>query len=158
MKVALPPVTPPGWLSRAPLDAAALAAQVAGPDCGAVVLFFGTVRDRHQGRAVARLDYSGYEPMAGRVLARVAAEVGAAHGARVAVAHRLGTLQPGETSVVIAAAAAHREAAYAASRSCLERLKREVPIWKREHYTDGTARWREEEPLAAAAPPNAPVG
>jgi molybdopterin synthase catalytic subunit len=142
---------PLGWLSKELLDVGAVAARVAGTDCGALVLFLGNVRDHHQGRAVERLDYSGYEPMAARVLARLAAEVGAAHGARVAVAHRLGSLSPGEPSVVIAAAAAHRDAAYAASRDCLERLKREVPIWKREHYADGTARWREEEPLAPPA-------
>ena len=137
----LPPVSggrpAMAWLSDEPLDTAAVAAAVAGPDCGAVVLFVGTVRERHQERDVRQLDYSAYRPMAERLLGRLADEVGAAHGARV----------PGEGSVVIAAAAPHRDAAYRASRECLERLKREVPIWKREHYADGTARWREEEPL-----------
>ena len=137
-------------LGEAPLDASAVAAAVAGADCGAVVLFVGTVRDQHQGRAVERLGYSAYLAMAERRLAALVAELAAVHGARVAVAHRLGELLPGEASVVIAAAAPHRDAAYRASRECLERLKREVPIWKREHYADGTARWREEEPLAAS--------
>ena len=96
---------------------------------------------------MAQLTYSAYAAMAERRLQRIAEELAARHGARVAIAHRLGTLVPGEASVVIATAAAHREAAYAASRECLERLKREVPVWKREHYADGEARWREEEAL-----------
>jgi len=135
------------WLTTEPLEVDAVAARVAGPDCGALVLFVGTVRDRHQGRTVERLAYSAYAPMAERRLLRIADELGAAHGARLAIAHRLGTLRPGEASVVIAVAAPHREAAYVASRECLERLKREVPIWKREHYADGDSRWREEEAL-----------
>jgi molybdopterin synthase catalytic subunit len=69
-------------------------------------------------------------------------------GTRVAIVHRLGELMVGEPSVVIAVASPHREAAYAANREALERLKTEVPIWKREHYADGESRWREEEPLA----------
>ena len=113
-----------------------------------MVLFVGTVRDRHGGRPVTRLTYSAYRSMAERRLSALAAELEELHGARVAIVHRLGTLEPGEASVVIAAAAPHRAAAYAASRECLERLKREVPVWKREHYADGSAAWREEEPLA----------
>jgi molybdopterin synthase catalytic subunit len=89
--------------------------------------------------------------MAERRLAAIAEELQETHAARLAIAHRLGDLVPGEASVVVAAAAPHRDAAYRASRDCLERLKREVPIWKREHYADGTARWREEEPLVAGA-------
>jgi molybdopterin synthase catalytic subunit len=136
-------------LVEEPLDPATVSAAVAGPDCGAIVLFVGTVRDRHQGRSVTRLTYTAYRAMAERRLLAIAEDLQAAHAARVAIAHRIGTLLPGEASVVIAAAAAHREAAYRASRDCLERLKREVPIWKREHYGDGSSRWREEEPLAA---------
>jgi molybdopterin synthase catalytic subunit len=157
----LPPVSgggPPATaLVEEPLDVSAAAALVAGADCGAVVIFVGTVRDHHQGRAVARLTYSAYRPLAERRLAAIAGELERRHGARLALRHRLGTLRPGEASVVIAAAAAHREAAYTASRDYLERLKREVPIWKQEHYADGTARWREEEPLSpdAVATPSA---
>jgi molybdopterin synthase catalytic subunit len=147
----LPPVSggapPLARLTDAPLDVTAVIAAVAGPDCGALVTFVGTVRDRHQGRRVLRLTYSAYRLMAERRLAALAGGIEQRHHARVAVIHRLGTLEPGEASVVIAVAAPHRDAAYAASRECLERLKREVPVWKREHYADGTARWREEEPL-----------
>src|SRR5688500_2134602 len=149
----LPPVSggraPAVALVEEPLDPATVAAAVSGPDCGAVVLFVGTVRDHHHARAVERLTYTAYRAMAERRLGVIAEELQDAHAARLAIAHRLGDLVPGEASVVIAAAAPHREAAYRASRDCLERLKREVPIWKREHYDDGTARWREEEPLVA---------
>jgi molybdopterin synthase catalytic subunit len=142
-------------LTDEPIDVGAVAHAVSGPDCGAQVLFVGTVRNRHDGREVARLTYSAYRPLAERRLAVLVDELAAAHGARLAIVHRLGTLEPGEASVVIAVGAPHREAAYAASRECLERLKREVPVWKREHYADGSARWREEEPLVPAAPPTA---
>jgi MoaE-MoaD fusion protein len=136
-----------------PLDAARLAAAVSGPSRGAVVTFQGTVRDHHQGRPVARLDYAAYRPMAEAALRRIVAELEAAHrDLRAAVAHRLGEVPTGETSVVIAVAAPHRAAAFDACRQALERLKCEVPIWKREHYADGGAAWREEEPLALNAP------
>jgi molybdopterin synthase catalytic subunit len=137
-------------LTTEALDVAATANLVAHDACGALVLFVGTVRDRFEGRAVERITYSGYQPMARARLARIARELEHEHpGARVAIVHRLGTLGVGEASVVIAVAAPHREAAYAASRVALERLKREVPIWKREHYRDGAAAWREEESLLA---------
>ena len=147
----LPPVSggrgPLTRLTDEPLDVAAIVAEVAGADCGATVSFVGTVREVHARRPVARLTYSAYRPMAERRLAALAADLEQRHGARLAVVHRLGTLLPGEASVVIVAAAPHRDAAYAANRECLERLKREVPVWKREHYADGSARWREDEPL-----------
>jgi len=151
----LPPVSggaAPGaaaraWITEEPLDAAAVTALVASPGYGATVVFVGTVRDHLGGRAVERLSYIAYASMAEQRMERIVAELEAAHGARLAIAHRVGTLQPGEPSVVIAVAAPHREAAYAASRECLERIKREVPVWKREHYAGGEARWREEEGL-----------
>ncbi|MCP4656798.1 MAG: molybdenum cofactor biosynthesis protein MoaE [bacterium] len=75
--------------------------------------------------------------------------VALAGGCRVGIVHRLGEVPVGEASVVIGVAAPHRQAAYEASRTALERLKHEVPIWKREHYADGVVAWREEEPLSA---------
>jgi molybdopterin synthase catalytic subunit len=135
-------------LTTEALDVAAIASLVAHDACGALVLFVGAVRDRFEGRAVERITYSGYQPMARARLARIAEELEHEHpGARVVIVHRLGTLGVGEASVVIAVAAPHREAAYAASRVALERLKREVPIWKRELYADGGSSWREVEPL-----------
>jgi molybdopterin synthase catalytic subunit len=137
-----------------PLDVAAAVARVRSAARGAVVTFLGTVRDHHRGRPVAKLLYDAYRPMAAVALARIAADLETRHeDLAVAIHHRLGEVAAGEPSVVIAVASPHREAAYAASRTALERLKAEVPIWKREHYADGEAAWREEEPLVAAAEP-----
>jgi molybdopterin synthase catalytic subunit len=87
--------------------------------------------------------------MAETVLRRIAADlVAGADRLRAAIVHRLGEVPVGEPSVVIAVASPHRAAAYEASRTALERLKREAPIWKREHYADGEAAWREEEALS----------
>jgi len=133
-----------------PIDVAAVERSVAGPGCGAVVLFLGTVRNHHAGRAVERLTYSAYRPMALAGLRRIAGELEGAGSCRVGLVHRLGEVAVGEPSVVIAVASAHRQAAYEASRDALERLKREVPIWKREHYAGGDAAWREEERLVAS--------
>ncbi len=111
---------------------------VRGTASGGIVTFTGTVRAESCGRRVVRLEYEAYRPMAERVLARIGEEVGNARGARLAVVHRVGVLQPGEAAVVIAAAAAHREPAFRACQECLERLKHDVPIWKREVFEDGS--------------------
>lgn len=132
-----------------PIDVDRVAASVAGPSRGAVVLFLGTVRDHHAGKSVGRLTYSAYRSMALDGLRRIVDELEAgAPGLRAAIVHRLGDVPVGEASVAIAVASPHRAAAYEASRTALERLKTEIPIWKREHYTDGPSVWREEEPLA----------
>jgi molybdopterin synthase catalytic subunit len=131
-----------------PIDTEAVAASVASPGRGAVLLFLGTVRDSHAGRGVTKLTYSAYRRMALETLERIAADLEAASpGLRAAIVHRLGEVPVGEASVAIAVASPHRAAAYEASRTALERLKAEVPIWKREHYTEGPAIWREEEQL-----------
>lgn len=115
---------------------------------GAVVVFVGNVRDSFGGRPVERITYSAYPAMAERRLERIVNELEAAEpGARVDIVHGLGTLEVGDASVVIATASAHRRQAYETNRLALERLKAEVPIWKREHYADGKSAWREEEPL-----------
>ncbi len=121
-----------------PLVLDEVVAAVGGPDAGGLVTFTGTVRGETRGRRVVRLEYEAYRPMAERVLARIGDEVGAAHGARLAVVHRVGVLEPGEAAVVIAAAAAHRAPAFRACQECLERLKHDVPIWKREVFADGS--------------------
>lgn len=139
-------------LADGPLDVPRALAEVAGPSRGAVVLFLGTVRGSHRGRAVERLTYSAYRPMAENALERIAGDLEREHqNLRVAIVHRLGEVAVGEASVAIAVAAPHRAAAYQASRTALERLKAEVPIWKREHYAGGEAAWREEEPLSPPA-------
>ena len=136
--------------TEAALDLADLLSAPWSPEHGALVVFVGTVRDRQQGRPVSEISYSAYRPLAETVLARIERELEAEHpGLRLRIVHRLGTVAAGEPSVAILAAAPHRAAAYAASRRALERLKAEAPIWKRERYTDGESRWREEEPLQA---------
>jgi molybdopterin synthase catalytic subunit len=136
-------------LTRRPIDVDALLADVSGPGRGATVLFLGTVRDHHLGREVTGIDYSAYPAMAERTLERIERELEAEHeGLALRVVHRTGELAIGSTSIVIAAAAPRRDAAFAAARRALERVKRETPIWKLERYADGSSAWREEEPLA----------
>jgi molybdopterin synthase catalytic subunit len=138
-------------LTDEPLDTAQAVAAVSAPDRGAVVIFLGTVRDHHAGRPVEKLTYSAYRSMALEGLRQIVADLEAAHeNLRAAIVHRLGEVPVGEASVVIAIASPHRAAAYEASRTALERLKAEIPIWKREHYADGEAEWREVEPLGKA--------
>jgi molybdopterin synthase catalytic subunit len=121
-----------------PLDSNALAALVDANGDGAVVTFAGLVRDHNQGRQVQFLEYEAYEPLAIRALQRIVDEARELWpGARIAVHHRLGRLEIGEASVVIAAASAHRADAFAACRYTIERVKQIVPIWKREHFNGG---------------------
>jgi molybdopterin synthase catalytic subunit len=125
-----------------PLDPAQLLAEVSAPANGAAILFVGTVRDVNEGRAVTGIDYSAYTAMAKRELEAILTEAAARYATSdLVVEHRLGTLEVGEASVAIAVAHARRTAAYDASRFIIEELKRRVPIWKREHYTDGTREW-----------------
>jgi molybdopterin synthase catalytic subunit len=86
---------------------------------------------------VVRLEYEAYVPMAEAKLEAIGRELEKKHGAAVAIVHRVGTLSPGESAVVIAAAAPHRAAAFDACREAIARLKAEAPIWKREVYDDG---------------------
>jgi molybdopterin synthase catalytic subunit len=107
-------------------------------DHGAVVTFVGTVRAVNQGRAVLRLEYEAFEPLALRAFGRITAEV-LEHWplARVALHHRTGSLRPGEASVVIAAASPHRADAFAVCRYVIERVKQIAPVWKREFFEGG---------------------
>ena len=115
-------------------------AEVADGGAGAIDVFLGVVRDHADGRTVETLEYSAYEPMAKKELARIVAEVEARfEGARCAVHHRLGLLRVGEVAVVCAASTPHRAEAFAACRALIETVKHDVPIWKRETGPDGTA-------------------
>ena len=140
-----------GRLRDGAVDADTVAAVRAGVEDtgkGAVVVFVGNVRNSFGGRPVERITYSAYPAMAERRLERIVSELEAAEpGTRVEIVHGLGTLEVGDASVVIATASAHRRQAYDTNRLALERIKAEVPIWKREHYRDGQSAWREEEPL-----------
>jgi MoaE-MoaD fusion protein len=152
----LPPVSggtgsgsePRAELVDGPIDVSRVAGGGGGPSRRAVVLFLGTVRDHHAGRSVGKLTYSAYRSMALDGLRRIVDDLEAsAPGLKAAIVHRLGEIPVGEASVAIAVGSPHRAAAYEASRTALERLKTEIPIWKREHYTEGPSLWREEEPL-----------
>jgi molybdopterin synthase catalytic subunit len=129
-------------LVHAPIDVPSLLAAVSAPSCGAISLFLGTVREQNEGREVTGIEYSAYESMATRQLDRIVAEAAERFGTdRIAVVHRLGELWLEETSVAIAVAHPRRAAAMDASRFVIEEIKRRVPIWKREHYADGTREW-----------------
>jgi molybdopterin synthase catalytic subunit len=130
-------------VTSAPLDSEGLVALVDKKGDGAVVTFAGLVRNHNQGRQVRFLEYEAYEPLAIRALQRIVDEARELWpGARVAVHHRLGRLEIGEASIVIAAASPHRADAFAACRYTIERVKQIVPIWKREHF-DGGDVWLE---------------
>jgi molybdopterin synthase catalytic subunit len=128
-----------------PLDVAALAAAVRRDGDGAVVTFLGVVRERSDdGRPVDGLEYEAYPAMAVPEMEKIVAEAAARFsGVKLAMAHRTGTLRIGEASVAIAASAPHRAAAFDACEYAIDELKKRVPVWKKEHYTDGDAAWRE---------------
>jgi MoaE-MoaD fusion protein len=124
------------------LDAARIAAQGLSAEAlakaGAVITFSGLVREMNQGHRVVRLDYEGYEPMIVKVFEQIDSEIGGAWpGTSCAIHHRLGTLMPGDVSIVIVTASAHRAAAYSASRYAIERVKQIAPIWKHEYFEGG---------------------
>jgi MoaE-MoaD fusion protein len=114
---------------------------------GAVVTFEGMVRNNTRGRRTEFLDYEAYEPMAIAQMNALAEKVLNNYAVReVAIIHRLGRLEIGETSVLIVVASAHRGAAFDACRFAIDTLKRTVPIWKKEHFTDGAV-WADGEPF-----------
>jgi len=132
-------------LTVAPLDLAALSAAVKGDDAGGLVTFVGYVRaTADDARPVTGLSYEAHRDLALAEMGAIAAEASTRFGAaRVAIAHRLGELGIGEAAVAIAVAAAHRAEAFDACEYAIDELKRRVPIWKKEHYRDGGAQWRE---------------
>ena len=127
-----------------PIDVAALLARVSSPTVGAVASFFGTVRNVNENRAVTGIEYSAYEEMAKREMHAIVAEVAGKFDSvalTIAIEHRLGELSLGDISVAIAVSHARRAPALDACRYVIEELKKRVPIWKREHYADGTRAW-----------------
>lgn len=135
---------PPYLITGAPLDPAPLVAYVQTPADGAVVTFAGVARDNFEGRATAFLAYEAYAEMAAPVLAQIADEARQRWPiGRVAVHHRVGKLAIGETAVLVVVAAPHRQAAFEAAAYIMDRIKEIAPIWKREHWADGAADWRE---------------
>jgi molybdopterin synthase catalytic subunit len=129
------------FLSATPIDLAALITRIESPAHGGVASFLGQVRDHHDGRMVRRLEYSAYSPMAEAECARIVAEAEGRWPVRVALEHRVGTLEIGDVAVAVAAAGAHRDEAFAACRFVIEEVKHRVPIWKKEFYQDGAVQW-----------------
>jgi molybdopterin synthase catalytic subunit len=130
-------------VTEALLDDAGARRAVAKSSNGAVLVFYGDVRDRHEGRAVERVRYEAYAAMAEAELLAVARETAARHGdPDVVILHRIGTLAVGETSLVVAVGAPHRAAAFACGLEVIDEIKRRVPIWKQEIGPDGT-RWQD---------------
>lgn len=126
-------------LTRAPLDPAALEAEVRDASAGAVVAFAGVTRNAHLGKAVLFLEYEAQENLALKTLDALCAEASRNFGlAKVRLAHRLGRLDVGEASVCIAVSSPHRAAAFDGCRFLIDALKTSVPIWKKEHYADGS--------------------
>ena len=135
----IPPVSGGAFLiSAAPLDLGAAVAEAASDEAGAVATFVGTVRRSSRGRDVLYLEYEAFAEMAEPMLARLADELTGKHGlCKVAIHHRIGRVEIGEASVVIAVSAAHRGAALDACREAIDTLKTTIPLWKKEVYAGG---------------------
>lgn len=123
------------------IDEAAVVAAVADARAGATVTFSGVVRNHDHGRAVERIEYVGH-PSAADVVARVAGEFSEVEGVHaLAVVHRVGELVVGELALSLAVSASHRAEAFATAAALVDRIKEELPVWKRQVFTDGTQEW-----------------
>ncbi len=151
----LPPVSggsPRIAIVRDVIDTQEIVAGIKHPEDGAVAVFEGIVRNQTRGRRTLYLDYEAYEEMAYKQMERLAGEAVSKFPVRdAAIIHRLGRLEIGETSVLIAVASAHRAAAFDACRWLIDTLKRTVPIWKKEHFEDGAV-WADGEPFPEQVP------
>lgn len=139
-------------LVQSPIDVTSLRRLVRGAEDGAIVVFDGFVRNESHGRATKYLEYEAYQPMALGKMREIGFQLHqkfAIH--RVAIVHRLGRLEIGETSVLIAVSAPHRAAAFDACRFSIDTLKKTVPIWKKEYFEDGAV-WADGE--LPPVPPN----
>ena len=135
----IPPVSGGAFrISAEPLDLAAAAAEAASDEAGAIATFVGTVRRSSRGRDVEYLEYEAFEEMAEPMLVRLGAELKEKHGlSEIAIHHRIGRVEIGEASVVIAVSAPHRGAALDACREAIDTLKTTIPLWKKEVYAGG---------------------
>lgn len=129
-------------ISEHPLDPAALKASLADAHAGACVTFEGWVRNHNDGRPVLALDYEAYGALAEKEGARIVAEALAKFPVTSVICiHRTGALQIGDLAVWVGVAAAHRGAAFDACRYLIDEVKARVPVWKKEHYADGSTEW-----------------
>ncbi len=143
-------------VTREPLDPARLVEAVRRDESGAVVLFYGVVRNHNEGRRVHHLEYDAYERMAEKKLREVAEETKRRFPVDdIAIAHRAGRLEIGETSLLVAVSSAHRADAFEAAHYCVDRIKQVVPIWKKEVWDDGSA-WLEGHPVDLPEPASRP--
>ena len=134
------------------IDPASLINEVGSPQYGAISLFIGTVREVNDGRSVTAIEYSVYKSMADAELERILDEAEERFGvSALVVEHRIGLLGLGDVSVAIAAAHAHRAPALDCTRYVIEEIKKRVPIWKKEHYVDGTREWVDPTRAAPAS-------
>lgn len=129
-----------------PIEYTALTERVRSNQCGAVVLFMGTVREMTAGRQTVALDYEAYPEMAQQTMQQLTLEARDQWAIQtVAIEHRVGRLELGEISVAIAVSSPHRNEAFEAGRFLIDRLKEIVPIWKKENWSDGTTEWEHPE-------------
>lgn len=130
-------------ITFAPLDWGEVYGQMADPANGAIVVMGGTVRQQTDGKPVRALAYQAYEPMAIAVFRQIAAQIRDRWPAvnRVVIHHRTGTLAIGDLSVIVAVGCPHRAEAFEACRFAIDTLKHNAPIWKKEHWADGSSDW-----------------
>lgn len=130
-------------ITFAPLDLAATYELATDPANGAIVVMSGTVRNQTEGKPVVCLEYQAYEPMALQIFRQIAAEIRQQWSeiTRVVIHHRTGKLEIGEISVVVAVGSPHRGEAFAACQYAIDTLKHNAPIWKKEHWADGSSTW-----------------
>jgi len=142
------------WITDGVIEPGRVLQAVGSEDDGAVILFLGTVRNRNEGREVTGMRYDSYRSMAEKVLREIAEEAVAMHGtSRIAAVHRTGELKIGDISVAVAVSTPHRADAFAACRTVIDELKQRLPVWKKEHYVEGSS-WLEgsEPPVTERAP------
>lgn len=127
------------WITSEPIQIEQCIEKVIRPEAGAISTFIGIAREFTKGKRTLFLEYDAYIPMAEKQLAKIGEEIVSKWpGATVAIAHRIGRLEISDTAVAIAVSTPHRDAAFNASRYAIERMKEIVPIWKKEHWEDGT--------------------
>jgi molybdopterin synthase catalytic subunit len=150
----IPPVSggaEPFWLTNEPLEPRQqeLFDLVRRDDCGAVIVFYGVVRNNAEGRRVLRLEYEAHESMAVRKMREVADGVRRRFPdvVEIGIWHRVGVLEIGETSLLVALSSPHRREGFEAALWAVDRIKEVVPVWKKEHFADGTAAWVEGHPV-----------
>lgn len=137
-------------LSEQPLDLDALLAETEDPSAGALVVFSGTIRNHHDSKSVDRLSYSAYAPIAEKAIAEIEQEVKAKFGvSQCRIVHRIGDLEIGDIAIHCVVRSSHRGEAFEAAKYAIDTTKSRVPIWKQEHYSDGTSVFREGTPLKA---------